>query len=137
MATARGRCDVDHTSARFGDCATAVGAAPSVTCGVVWVWAVVLVVEAGGGAGASWNWRAVVLNVAVVVVVRFGSCRAAAAATPRRRETYIVWVVVGVGELWWWWFCGTDPRGASIEVQLDAARLAGLMLELGAASGAG
>ena len=89
MATARGRCVRDQTSARFGDCATAVDAAPSDTCGVVWVWAVVLVVveDGGGGDGASWNWRAVVLNVAAV---RFGSCRAAVAATPRRRETYIV-----------------------------------------------
>ena len=88
MASARGRCERDQISARFGAWATAVGAGPFVVGTVVCVLAVVLVVAAGGGEGAATsplNWRAVVLSAA-----RRGSELVATAATPRRRETYIV-----------------------------------------------
>ena len=52
MASERGRWLRDQTSARFGDWAISVGAAPSTT------WGFVSVLEAGTDVAAS-NWRAV------------------------------------------------------------------------------
>ena len=90
MATDRGRWLRDHTSARFGACATAVGAGPSVTWGSVCVLAVagvvvvvVVVVESGA---ESRCWRAVAVNA------RLESCRGRPCTAARSRVAYIVCV---------------------------------------------
>ena len=104
MATERGRWLRDQISARFGAWVTVVGAAPSVTCGAVWVLAVAGVVEEGVDEADS-NWRA------IAVKGLFERCRGRPlAAAARSREAYIVWMSVVV--VMWvvgGWNRGPDP----------------------------
>lgn len=95
MAVERGCWLRDQTWARFGACATVVGAGPPVTWGAVWVLAVVEVVGVVGVAGSAGvfadvglnrdsNWRAVTAND------RLERSRGSPWATVRSRAAYIV-----------------------------------------------